>query len=403
MRPFWQNQMECFRNKRVRRHLLPFLILVLSLTVPPPSNFGQNKPTVGSDTPIKIGVFLDLSGRTSQFGRSTLQGIMLAADKINEVGGIHGRRLDILAKDDEGRPEYAADVAKKLIEQDRVVALLGEVASGLSLAAAPKAQAGRVPMISPSSTHPHVTAVGDYVFRVCFVDPFQGEAMADFAVLTLKARKAAILTDFNSPYSKSLAESFASRLESLGGQIVTNQVYVQGDRDYMAQLVSIRAKRPDVIYVPGYYGEIGLIAKQLKQLRLRQPLLGGDGWESDQLWQLGGLSLNGSYITSHYAADDPSTVVRQFVVDYKARYATLPDSLAALGYDAMGVLAEALRRSGTTDGPALRDAVAQTRDFKGVTGIITLDSDRNATKPAVILRLQNGKFVYNGTVQPRKR
>ncbi len=324
----------------------------------------------------------------------------MAADEINKAGGINGRQVQILSEDDEGRPEKAATVVTKLIDQDRVVALIGEVASGNTLAAAPKAQAAKIPMISPSSTNPAVTQVGDYIFRVCFIDPFQGEVMAKFAANTLKAKKAAIMLDFNSPYSRGLTEFFEASFTKLGGQIVNKQSYTQGDRDYKGQLTAIRSATPDVIYVPGYYGEVGVIAKQTQQLGIKVPLLGGDGWDATQLWDLGGDALNGDFISNHYSVDDPSPAIQKFVVEYQARYSKRPDALAALGYDAMKVMADGIKRAGTTQGPKLRDAIAQTQKFAGVTGAITLDAQRNAVKPAVVLKLQDHKYIYQETIYP---
>lgn len=355
----------------------------------------------GDETgPIRVGYYGDLTGRTSNFGVSTKNGVMMAADEINKAGGINGRQIEILSEDDEGRPEKAATVVTKLIAQDKVVALLGEVASGNSLAAAPKAQAAKVPMISPSSTNPAVTQVGDYIFRVCFIDPFQGEVMAKFATNTLHAKKAAIMLDFNSPYSRGLTEFFEASFTKLGGQVVTKQSYTQGDRDYKGQLTSIRSANPDVIYVPGYYGEVGVIAKQAKQLGITQPLLGGDGWDAPQLWELGGDALNGDFISNHYSVEDPSPAIQKFVADFRGRYNLVPDALAALGYDAMRVLADGIKRAGTTSEPKLRDAIAATKDFPGVTGVITVDNQRNAVKPAVVLKLQDGKYVYQETIKP---
>ncbi|HKZ81360.1 MAG TPA: ABC transporter substrate-binding protein [Pyrinomonadaceae bacterium] len=354
----------------------------------------------GSSGEIVVGYYGDLTGRTSNFGQSTKKGVEMAADELNKAGGINGRQIRILSEDDEGRPEKAATVVTKLIDQDRVIALLGEVASGNSLAAAPKAQAAHVPMISPSSTNPAVTQVGDYIFRVCFIDPFQGEVMAKFAANTLKAKKAAIMLDFNSPYSRGLTEFFEASFTRLGGQIVNKQSYTQGDRDYKGQLTAIRSTSPDVIYVPGYYGEVGVIAKQAQQLDIRVPLLGGDGWDATQLWDLGGNALNGDFISNHYSVDDPSPAIQKFVVDYRARYGTVPDALAALGYDAMRVLADSINRAGTTEGPKLRDAIAQTKNFVGVTGTINIDSQRNAVKPAVVLKLMDRKYVYQETIYP---
>jgi branched-chain amino acid transport system substrate-binding protein len=224
--------------------------------------------------------------------------------------------------------------------------------------------------------------------------------MAKFAANTLKAKTAAIMLDFNSPYSRGLADFFEASFTKLGGQIVDKQSYTQGDRDYKGQLTAIRAKNPEVIYVPGYYGEVGVIAKQAEQLGIDKPMLGGDGWDATQLWELGGSSLNGDFISNHYSVDDPSPAIQKFVAAYKARNGSAPDALAALGYDAMKVLADAIKRAGTTEGPALKDAINATKDFPGVTGTITIDADRNAVKPAVVLKLQDGKYIYQETVYP---
>jgi branched-chain amino acid transport system substrate-binding protein len=358
--------------------------------------------TSGSDTgPIKVGVYADLSGQTSSFGQSTVNGIKMAADEINKAGGVGGRQIELIIEDDQGRPEQAATVVTKLISQNQVNAVLGEVASSNSLAAAPKAQAAKVPMITPSSTNPKVTQVGDYIFRVCFIDPFQGEVMAKFAANTLKAKRAAILLDVNSDYSRGLGQFFEENFVKLGGQIVERQSYTQTDRDFKGQLTSIRSANPEVIFVPGYYGQVGVIAKQAKELGIKAPLLGGDGWDAPQLFQLGGSSLNGSYMANHYSVDDPSPATQKFVSEYKGRYnGTAPDAIGALAYDAMKVLADAIQRAGTTDGQKLRDAIAQTKGFLGVTGSITINNERNAVKPAVVFELQDGKYVYKETIQP---
>ncbi len=363
----------------------------------------ERRGTVGNGEDagvIKVGYYGDLSGRTSSFGQSTKNGSEMAADEINKAGGINGRLIQIVVEDDQGEPNKAATVVTKLINQDKVHALIGEVASSNSLAAGPKAQEAKVPMISPSSTNPAVTQVGDYIFRVCFIDPFQGEVMAKFAANNLKAKRAAILYDFNSDYSRGLLQFFKRSFTQLGGQVVSEQSYTQGDRDFSGQLTAVRSATPDVIYVPGYYSEVGVIANQTKQLGIKAPLLGSDGWDAPQLWQLGGAALNGDYISNHYSVDDPSPVIQKFVSAYRARYNVLPDALAALGYDAMKVLGDAVSRAGSTESAKLRDAIAQTANFSGITGTITLDKDRNAVKPAVVLKLENGKFVYTTTIYP---
>lgn len=379
--------------------------LTLTLVLCVLSAFGceqRGGTTKGGDTgPIKVGVYMDLSGQTSSFGQSSVNGMKMAADEINKAGGVNGRQIELVIEDDQGRPEQAATVVTKLINQDKVHAVLGEVASSNSLAAAPIAQQAKIPMITPSSTNPKVTAVGDYIFRVCFIDPFQGDVMAKFAANTLKAKTAAIMLDVNSDYSRGLTQFFEASFSSLGGQVVQKQSYTQTDRDFSGQLTSIRSANPDVIFIPGYYGQVGVIAKQAKQLGITAPLLGSDGWDAPQLWELGGDALNGSFMANHYSIDDPSPAIQKFVADYKARYNGLPpDAIAALGYDSLKVLADAIGRAGTTDPAKLRDAIAQTSNFASVTGNISINAERNAVKPAVVLELQNGKFVYKETIKP---
>lgn len=361
----------------------------------------QPNPNERDRTPIKLGFFGDLSGQTFNFGQSAKNGVLMAADQINQAGGINGRPIDVVIEDDRGSPERAAELAGKLISQDHVVSIIAAGTSGNSRAAAPKAQAAHIPMISPSSTDPAVTQVGDYIFRACFVDAFQGEVMARFAAQTLGAKTAAILFDFNSPYGRGLTDFFELSFAKLGGHIVTKQSYTQGDVEFKGQLSTIQANEPDVLYIPGYYGDVALIAKQARSIGLKQPLLGGDGWDAPELWPLAGDALNVSYISTHYSVDDPSPAIQMFVQEYKQRYGNLaPDAHAALAFDATRVLANAIEKAGSTEGPRIRKALAETRDFAGVTGVISMDSDRNAVKPAVVLKLEDGSSVYQETLQP---
>ncbi|HVE65289.1 MAG TPA: ABC transporter substrate-binding protein, partial [Thermoanaerobaculia bacterium] len=272
--------------------------------------------------------------------------------------------------------------------------------SSRSLAAAPICQANRVPMISPSSTNPRVTQVGDYIFRVCFIDPFQAEVGARIAWETLKLKKVAILSDVRNDYSVGLQTFFRQHYKQLGGEIVAEQSYSEGDSDFRAQLTQIKSANPEGIYVPGYYTEVATIARQARELGITVPLIGGDGWDSPRLWEIGGEALNGCYFSNHYSVDDPAPAVQKFVADYRKRYNQTPDALAALGYDAARILADAMTRAGSTDGAKVRDALVATKDFQGVTGQITINSERNAVKPAVVLKIENGKFVYVDTIKP---
>jgi branched-chain amino acid transport system substrate-binding protein len=349
---------------------------------------------------ILIGEYGSLTGTTATFGQSTDHAIQMAFDEINAAGGLLGKKVRVLVEDDQSKPEEAATAVTKLINQNHVVAMLGEVSSSRSLAAAPICQANKVPMISPSSTNPRVTQVGDYIFRVCFIDPFQAEVGARIAFETLKLRKVAILSDVRNDYSVGLQTFFRQHFKALGGEIVAEQSYSEGDSDFRAQLTQIKSANPEALYVPGYYTEVATIARQARELGITVPLIGGDGWDSPRLWEIGGEALNGCYFSNHYSVDDPSPAVQKFVADYRKRYNQTPDALAALGYDAARILADAMTRAGSTSGDKVRDALVATRDFQGVTGKITINSERNAVKPAVVLKIENGKFVYVDTIKP---
>ncbi|MEO8431366.1 MAG: ABC transporter substrate-binding protein [Acidobacteriota bacterium] len=355
----------------------------------------------GTGNEILVGEYGSLTGGIATFGISTRDGSQQAFDEINQAGGVLGKKIRMLVEDDQSKPEEVGTIVTKLINQRHVVAMLGHVASSYSLAAAPICQANKVPMITPSSTNPRVTQIGDYIFRVCFMDNFQGAVMAKFAADTLKAKKVAILVDIRNDYSVGLQAVFREQFKRRGGTIVAEQSFSQGDSDFHAQLTQIKSTNPDAIYVPGYYTEVGTVAHQAKELGLMAPLLGGDGWDSPKLWEIGGEALNGCYFSNHYSTDDPSPIVQKFVQDYKKRYNNqLPDALAALAYDAAKILADAMTRAGSTDGGKVRDAIAATKDYQGVTGTITIGSDRNAVKPAKILKVENGKYLLVETIAP---
>jgi len=368
----------------------------------PASSPGGSATAAGEAAPgtILIGEVGSLTGAQATFGISTRNGIEMAIDEVNARGGVDGRKVAVRVYDNQSKPEEAANAVTRLIAQDGAKLILGEVASTNSLAMAPKAQAAKVPMISPASTNPKVTEVGDFIFRVCFIDPFQGLVMAKFARENLKAQKAAVLRDNKSDYSIGLAQVFTEKFKGFGGQIVAEEDYAQGDTDFRAQLTAIKSSKPDVVFVPGYYTDAGLIARQARQLGLTATLLGGDGWESEKLFELGGSAIEGSYYSNHYAVDNPAPKTQKFLTDYKKRFGSVPDSLAALGYDAAMVGLAAIDEANGTDGPAVRDAIARTKDFDGVAGKINLDAKRNAIKPAVVLKVAGGKLQYVTTIAP---
>jgi branched-chain amino acid transport system substrate-binding protein len=352
---------------------------------------------------IKVGEFASLTGKEAAFGNASHKGTLLAIDELNAKGGVLGKKIALIYEDNQTKSGESITIVRKLISRDKVIAVLGEVASGRSLEAAPICQQNQIPMISPSSTNPKVTEVGDYIFRVCFTDPFQGKLIANFARNTLKASKVAILTDVSSAYSMGLATYFKEPFTANGGTIVADQKFSGGDKDFKAQLTAIKAASPDAIFVPGYYTEAALITQQARQLGMNPPfpLFGGDGWEAQELIQIGGKAMEGTYYSTHYSSEDQSPMVQEFVKKYQAKFnGETPDAMAALGYDSVMVLADAIKRAGTTDGPKLRDAIAATKDFVGVTGKTTLDASRNATKAAVIITVKDGKFKYLETINP---
>lgn len=352
-----------------------------------------------ADGEIPVGEFASLTGGSASFGQSSHKGTELAMEEINAAGGVLGKKIALISEDDQSQAGQPATIARKLISQDHVVAILGEVASSKSLEAAPICQESKVPMISPASTNPKVTDVGDYIFRICFIDPFQGTVMSKFA-RGKGWKNIAILTDVKQDYSVGLSEYFVKDIQANGGTIVREQKFSSGDKDFKPQLTSIKAAHPDAVFVPGYYGEVALIAKQARLLGIKVPLLGGDGWVGDSLLKVAGKSLDGSFFSAHFSADDKSPKVQNFVDKFKAKYGETPDDMAALGYDSAMILADAIRRAGTTDPAPLRDAIAATKDFDGVTGNITLDDRRNASKPAVILTIGNGGFQFVEKVRP---
>jgi branched-chain amino acid transport system substrate-binding protein len=367
---------------------------------------------------IKVGEFGSLTGTTATFGTSSKNGIELFIDNLNAQGGIGGKKIRVLVEDDQSKPEEAATAVNKLIAQDGVVAVLGEVASSRSLAAAPICQSAMVPMISPSSTNPRVTEIGDYIFRVCYIDPFQGMVIAKFAKNTLNFSKAAVFRDNKNDYSVGLANYFTESYKGMGGTIVSDESYSEGDQDFKAQLTVIKSKKPEFIFIPGYYTEVGLIARQARELGLTVPMLGGDGWVSERLLEIAQDNLNGSYLVNHYWEQDPNPLVQSFVQNFRKRYNSTPDGLAALAYDAAGVLTNAMQQLLAQDpkafeslaGPPnadqkaarakLRDLIAATRDYPGVTGKISIDDKRNAVKTAVFLGIENRSYKFVATVEP---
>jgi branched-chain amino acid transport system substrate-binding protein len=387
-----------------RRFLLAALAVLAGLgckdSKPSGSSGSATSPNAPASSEIVVGHYASLTGNTAHFGQDTDKAIRLAIDEVNAAGGVLGKKVRLVTLDDRGDSAEAANAVTRLIDVEKVVTIIGEVASSLSLAGGRVAQRRQVPMISPSSTNPKVTQVGDYIFRVCFLDPFQGKVMADFARDTLKFKRVAILRDVKNDYSIGLADAFKTAFTASGGTIPVEQSYSAGDTDFSAQITAIKAADVQGLYVPGYYSEVGMIARTAQRLGLKVPLMGGDGWDAPDLFKIGGDALNGSFYSNHFAPDAATAKSQKFVSDFKAKYGQEPTGLGALGYDAAGVLFEAIRASGKTDPAGIREALTHVKNFEGVTGTITINANRDADKSAVIVAIEGGKGQYRATVSP---
>jgi len=382
--------------------IISIAIVSLALFGCPPKG-GEQSGTAASTGggEILVGEYGSLTGPQATFGQSTHNGIMMAVDEVNAAGGVNGRKIKVLTEDDQSKQEEAANAVTKLISQQSVVAVLGEVASSASMAAGPICQANKTPMITPSSTNEKVTKIGDYIFRMCFIDNYQGPVMAQFALQDLGSKRGAILTDVKNDYSTGLTAVIEETYKKAGIPIVAKQSYSNGDSDFRAQLTSVKAAKPDVIFIPGYYTDVGQIVSQARDLGIDVPFVGGDGWESPKLLEIGGKALNGCFYANHYFYGDPVPKVHEFVEKYKGRYGQTPDALAALGYDAAHVLADALKRAKSAKGADLRDAIAATQGLTGVTGLISLGPDRNPiNKKIVIEEVKNGQLTLRKTIDP---
>lgn len=351
---------------------------------------------------IVIGHYASMTGSEATFGISTDNGIKLAVEEINAAGGIKGKKIKLITYDDQGKAQEAATVVTRLITQDKVAAILGEVASSRSIAGGQIAQKNGVPMITPSSTNPQVTEIGKFVSRICYTDDLQGKACALFVANNLKKTKCAILFNRQQAYSKGLADEFKKAFTKAGGTITTEKSYGDGDADYSAQIAAIRDSKPEAVFIPGYYTDAANIAIQMQKAGVSATLIGGDGWDSEELGKIGGPAVEGSYFCNHYAPDQNSPEVAEFVKKYQAAYGKIPDALAALGYDAAKLLVQSMGKAKSLEGKDLADAINETKGFVGVTGTINLDAKRNAQKPLVIVQVKGGMPTFVASIDPTK-
>lgn len=356
---------------------------------------------------IKIGLLNEMTGANATMGTSTANGAKMAIKEANAKGGVLGKQIQAVVGDNKSEPSESANAMTKLIAQDRVAAVTGVFASSNAIAASSVAEGSKVPFLAVGATNPKVTVdektgkVKEYTFRVCFIDPFQGTVGANFVLNTLNLKKAAILVDNSSDYSKGLLAFFKEAFVKGGGSIVTEEAYLQKDQDFKAILTKVKAANPDVLYVPGYYEEVGKIVKQARELGITVPVVGGDGWDSPKLVEVAGAAaLNNTYFTNHYSVDDTSPVSQAFVEAYKKEYGQAPDAMAVLGYDAANVLIDAIKRANSAEPGKIREALAQTKDYPAITGATTLNATHDAVKSAVIIEMKEGKQVFKATVKP---
>lgn len=360
-----------------------------------------------SSNEIKIGVLNEMTGGNATMGTSSANGAKMAIKEANAKGGVLGKQIKAIVADNKSEPSEAANAMTKLATQDKVVAITGMFASSNAIAASSVAESTKVPFLAVGATNPKVTVdektnkVKDYTFRVCFIDPFQGTVGANFVLNTLQLKKAVILVDNSSDYSKGLAAFFKDAFTKGGGTVLAEEAYLQKDQDFKTILTKVKALNADILYVPGYYEEVGKIVKQAREMGITVPMVGGDGWDSPKLVEIGTpAALDNTYFTNHYSVDDTSAESQAFVEAYKKEYGQAPDAMSVLGYDAANLLIDAIKRANSTEPAKIREALAATKDFMTVTGSTTLNATHDAVKNAVIIEMKDGKQMYKATVKP---
>ena len=355
----------------------------------------------GSDSEvIKIGGIGPLTGSASTYGNSAKEGADLFIKEINDAGGINGKKIELIFEDDQATPDGAMQAFNKLVDKDGVSAILGGVTSGATLAIAKNSTERQIPMITPTGTEPSITNEGgDFMFRGCFIDSFQGEILAKYTTDNLNKKTAAVLYNAGSDYSIGIAKAYKETLEKNGGTVVEYLSYNDGDTDFKAQLTKIKGSNPDVIVLPDYYNVVGLIAKQARDISITSQFLGGDGWESEELVEIGGEAVDGALYINHYYSGDTSEIVKNFVESYKKEYNKEPDAFAALAYDSARVLVEAIKNADSTDGTAIKDELAKI-EVESVTGKISFNEERSAIKGAAVIKLEGENKILADKLNP---
>ncbi|MCE5285282.1 MAG: ABC transporter substrate-binding protein [Pelosinus sp.] len=360
-----------------------------------------------SSNEIKLGANLEMTGSNATFGQSATNGAKLAIKQVNAKGGVLGKQLSLVVADNKSEAAEAANAMQKLITQDKALAIIAPIASSSVIAGAQVNMDNKVLAISPTASNPNVTVdpttgkVRDFLFRAAFIDPFQGSVMANFATKSLNGKTAAIYIDNSSDYAKGLGKFFKETFEKNGGQVAIEEAYLAKDTDFKATLTKIKAANPDVLFVPGYYQEVGMIVKQAREMGLMMPILGGDGWDSAKLPEIAGAqALNNTFFANHYSPDDNSPAIKTFVEAYKQEYGQTPDAFAALSYDATMMVIEAIKRANSEDTVKIKDELAKTKDYAAVSGTITLNEMHDAVKSAVIIEMKDGKQTFKEKINP---
>ena len=390
----------------MKKHFVLVLAVLMSLSLVAGCGGGEKAKPAAVSNEIKIGANFELTGGVANFGKQTLNGIQMAVKEVNAAGGVlGGKKIVVVVADNKSEPAEATNAITKLITQDKVVAVLGPVTSTNVLATVQVAQDNKIPVLTATGTNEKITVdngkVRPFAFRACFIDPFQGRVMANYAAKTVKAKTAVIYVDSSSDYSKGLSQSFEATFTQNGGKIVGKEAFLAKDQDFKATLTKIKAMNAEVVFIPAYYEEVGKIVKQARELGITIPLLGTDGWDDPKVVEIAGAAaLNNTFFSNHYSSQDKDPNVVKFVEAYKKEYNQEPSALAALGYDSGLMIIDAIKRAGAADSVKIKDALEQTKNLHVSTGILTIDSNHNPVKSAVVIEMKDGKQSFKEKVNP---
>jgi branched-chain amino acid transport system substrate-binding protein len=366
---------------------------------------GEKAKPAAQTNEIKIGGNVEMTGGVANYGNQALSGMKLAFKQVNASGGVLGKKINLILADNKSEPAEAANATTKLITQDKVSIVMGPIVSSNVLATVKIAEDNKVVVMTPTGTNEKITVdngkVHPFAFRACFIDPFQGRVMANYATKSLKVKTAVIYIDSSSDYSKGVAAAFEETFVKNGGKIVGKEAFLQKDQDFKATLTKIKALNADIVFIPAYYEEVGKIVKQARELGINQPLLGTDGWDNPKVVEIAGAAaLNNTFFSNHYSSQDSDPNVRKFIEAYKAEYKEEPSSMAALGYDAAMIVVDAIKRANTTDAAKVKEAMEQTKNLQVSTGIVTMDSNHNPIKSAVVIEMKDGKQTFKEKINP---